>query len=66
MNARELENFTIAKLAPEIRTRKVSPLEVLQAVLARIEAVNPQVNAFVTLARASALREARRATAGGA
>ena len=32
--------------------------------LARIDAVNPQVNAFVTLARDAALREARRATAG--
>ena len=36
----------------------------MQAVLARIDAVNPRVNAFVTLARDAALREARRATAG--
>jgi amidase len=45
------------------RARKVSPLEVLQAALARIEQVNPRVNAVVTLARDAALREARRATA---
>ena len=45
------------------RARKVSPLEVMQAVLARIDAINPDVNAIVTLARESALREARRATA---
>ena len=45
------------------RTRKVSPLEVMQAVLARIDAVNPRVNAYVTLARESALADARRATA---
>src|SRR5258705_13892650 len=45
------------------RTRKVSPLEVMQAVLARIDAVNPDVNAIVTLVRDAALREARRATA---
>ena len=45
------------------RARKVSPLEVMQAVLARIDAVNPAVNAIVTLARDAALREARRATA---
>jgi amidase len=44
------------------RARKVSPLEVMQAVLARIDAVNPQVNAVVTLAREAALRDARRAT----
>ena len=37
------------------RARKVSPLEVMQAVLARIDAVNPRVNAYVTLARESAL-----------
>src|SRR5262245_10934002 len=42
--------------------RKVSPLEVMQAVLARIEAVNPTVNAYVTVARESALAAARRAT----
>src|SRR3989449_3282334 len=35
----------------------------MQAVLARIDAINPDVNAIVTLARESALREARRATA---
>ena len=44
------------------RTRKVSPLEVMQAVFARIDAVNPTVNAYVTLARDSALAAARRAT----
>jgi amidase len=45
------------------RARKASPLEVMQAILARIDTVNPRVNAVVTLARESALREARRATA---
>ena len=46
------------------RARRVSPLEVMEAVLARIDAVNPHVNAYVTLARESALAEARKATAG--
>ena len=45
------------------RARRVSPLEVMQAVLARIDAVNPDVNAVVTLVREDALRDARRATA---
>jgi Asp-tRNA(Asn)/Glu-tRNA(Gln) amidotransferase A subunit family amidase len=45
------------------RSQMVSPLEVMQALLARIDAVNPRVNAVVTLAGESALREARRATA---
>jgi amidase len=55
--------FTPAtELARLYRARKVSPLEVMQAVLARIDAVNPRVNAYVTLARESALAGARRAT----
>ncbi|PYN42923.1 MAG: hypothetical protein DME00_27945 [Candidatus Rokuibacteriota bacterium] len=45
------------------RARRASPLEVMQAVLARIDAVNPDVNAIVTLVREDALRDARRATA---
>ena len=44
------------------RARKASPLEVMQAVLARIDAVNPAVNAYVTVARDSALAAARAAT----
>jgi len=50
------------ELARLYRARKASPLEVMQAVLARIDAVNPAVNAYVTVARESALAEARRAT----
>ena len=56
--------FTPAtQLARLYRARKVSPLEVVQAVLARIDAVNPRVNAYVTVAREAALGAARRATA---
>src|SRR6058998_1521429 len=61
--ARDLCFTPAVELLKLYRTRKVSPLEVMQAVLARIDAVNPAVNAIVTLARESALREARRATA---
>jgi len=61
---RDLAFTPAVQLARLYRARSVSPLEVMQAVLARIDAVNPRVNAFVTLARDVALREARRATAG--
>lgn len=44
------------------RSRKTSPLEVMQAVLARIDAVNPRVNAYVTVAREQALAAAKKAT----
>src|SRR5450631_4250987 len=50
------------RLAELIRTRQVSPVEVVQAHLDRIEAVNPKVNAIVTLA-AGALAEAKAAEA---
>jgi aspartyl-tRNA(Asn)/glutamyl-tRNA(Gln) amidotransferase subunit A len=38
------------KLAELIRTREVSPVEVMKAHLDRIEAVNPRINAIVTIA----------------
>jgi amidase len=56
--------FTPAtELSRLYRSRKVSPLEVLRAVLERLDRVNPLVNAIVTLDREAALRQARRATA---
>lgn len=38
------------KLAELIRNREISPVEVVKALLDRIEAVNPKVNAIVTVA----------------
>jgi len=56
--------FTPAtELSRLYRSRKISPLEVLRAVLERLDRVNPLVNAIVTLDREAALRQARRATA---
>ncbi len=46
-------------LAGHIRARKVSVTETVQAHLAQIERVNPQVNAIVTLTAERALAEAR-------
>jgi amidase len=46
-----------------IRRRRVSPLEVTRAVLARIERVNPPLNAYCTVAAEQALAAAKRATA---
>lgn len=50
------------RLAELIRTKEVSPVEVVQAHLHRIAAVNPQINAIVTLA-AGALDAAKAAEA---
>ena len=60
---RDLAFTPAVALARLYRRRAVSPLEVVQAALARIDALNPGVNAFVTLVREEALRDARRATA---
>ncbi|MBB5327415.1 amidase [Tunturiibacter gelidoferens] len=50
------------KLAELIRAREVSPVEVMKAHLDRIEAVNPKVDAIVTIAE-DALEFARKAEA---
>ena len=51
-----------SRLAELIRTREVSPVEVVQAHLDRIQAINPKLNAIVTVA-SDALEAARRAEA---
>src|ERR1700733_3092547 len=58
----ELIYSDATKLAELIRTREVSPVEVMQAHLDRIEAVNPKVNAIVTIVE-DALESARKAEA---
>ncbi len=49
------------ELAALIRRKKVSPVEVTNAVLARIEKLNPALNAYVTLTADAARRAARAA-----
>ena len=63
MPSRDLAFAGAGELLKLYRSRRASPLEVVQTLLARIDAVNPEVNAIVTLARDAALWQARRATA---
>ncbi len=57
--------FTSAtQLAEMIRTKQVSPVEVVEAHIRRIEQVNPKLNAFVTTTFDSARKEARVAELG--
>jgi aspartyl-tRNA(Asn)/glutamyl-tRNA(Gln) amidotransferase subunit A len=49
------------ELARLIRTKELSPVEIVEAHLGRIAAVNPKVNAVVTLMGEAALKEARAA-----
>jgi aspartyl-tRNA(Asn)/glutamyl-tRNA(Gln) amidotransferase subunit A len=50
-------------LARRIRTKEVSPVTVVETVLARIEALQPTVNAFITVTAEEARETARRAEA---
>lgn len=59
--ADELAYTTVADLAAKIRTRELSPVEVLDATIERIEARNPSLNALVHLGFDDARAEARAA-----
>src|ERR1700723_1503745 len=53
----------LVELAPRLRRREISPLELTRACLDRIGKLNPELNAFITVTAESALAEARTAEA---
>lgn len=53
----------IADLSARLRTAGLSPVTIVEECLARIETLNPRLNAFVTVTRELALEQARRAEA---
>ena len=53
--------LTVGELAGRIRTHKLSPIELTEAYLARSEKIGAKLNAYATLTRERALREARAA-----
>ncbi len=55
----DLPYLSIVQAAELIRTRQISPVELIQAVFKRIDEVEPRVQAFITLARDEALEAAR-------
>ena len=57
----ELSWLPATEMAGLIRRKKVSPVEIVDAVLARIEKINPKLNAFVTVTAEAARREAKAA-----
>jgi len=52
---------TIIELAPRLKRKQISPVELTRACLDRIERLNPSLNAFITVTPESALAEARAA-----
>jgi len=53
--------LTLLEAAEQIRTRKLSPLELTRECLTRIEQLNPTLNAFITVIADLALDQARQA-----
>lgn len=48
-------------LSQQFKSKQISPLEVTRAILQRIKALNPQLNAYLTLMEESALADAKKA-----
>ena len=70
MNSEELAFTSAIDLARAIASRKLSPVEVVENVLERIQRLQPQLNCFTVVLAEEALAQARRAEqqvmAGGA
>lgn len=55
--------LTLSEASHLVRNKKISPVELTQVCLRRIEQFNPKLNAFITVTGESALAEAREAEA---
>ena len=54
-------NKNLKELSGMLAGREISSVELTQAFLARIEALNPEINAFITVDRESSLKQAQEA-----
>lgn len=59
----ELTRLTLVEAMAMVRRKTVSPVELVQAFVARIERLNPALNAFITVTAEQALQQAREAEA---
>ena len=59
----DLADLRLHEAAALVRQKKVSPLQLTEACLARIAALDPSLNAYITVTAESALADARRAEA---
>jgi len=59
----ELTELTLTEAAELIKTGELSPVELTEAHLMRIERLDPQLNCFITLTAQQALEQARQAEA---
>ena len=63
MDNLEICYMTVEEQVEAIKTRKLSPVEIMDAVLSRIERLNPKINAYCTLVAESARKQAKEAEA---
>src|SRR5467141_1271345 len=61
MNDTDLAFASIEEIGKLFRKRKLSPLELTKLMLARIERLNPKLNAYITVTAELALAQAKKA-----
>src|SRR5262249_26157024 len=61
MKALDVEGLTISEIAPLIRKKQISPLELTNCYFDRIRKLNPTLNAYLALTEEEAMAAARRA-----
>ena len=61
MNKSEIPFLTATELSGQIQSRNVSPVEVTEAYLERIEALNPTLNSYITVMADEAITAAQEA-----
>src|SRR5688572_2819315 len=61
MKAFDLEGLTIGEIAPLIKKKQISPLELTRRYLERIKKLNPVLNAYLAMTEEGALAAARKA-----
>lgn len=59
MTEKELEEITIVELGPQIKSKKVSPVELTELFLERIGRLNPLLNAYTNVTEANARAQAK-------
>ena len=58
-----LSKLTLSEASEFVRSKRISPVELTQGCLSRIEQINPKLNAYITVTADSALAQAREAEA---
>src|SRR5688572_23042136 len=58
--SQNLAGLSLTEAAARIRSRAVTPTQLVQSCLSRIDAYNSKLNAFITVTRQRALEQARK------